>query len=208
MLTAIQNAFYKAVTEDSIDDIPIASNGLDKFNIKSHELGQVLTNTVEFNDHGLKITNSDDSGPQLFYYKDILPDKKGDACGMWYENIVVPEALEIKDTNCCFIWKKVPSNMVHLCSVEAKRCAYFGRILLKKLHHGCEEYFKNNDLPAGEYELPPPVTDSESAADAVDGALRLDTDNGIFKGKLWVFELMKDLTFVERPQYVEFGPDT
>jgi len=83
-----------------------------------------LSNLVEFNDAGIKISNADNTGTQLFYYKDILPDKTGDACGMWYENIVVPEALEIKDNNCCFIWKKVPQNMVHLCSTAPKRCAF------------------------------------------------------------------------------------
>ena len=61
------------------------------------------------------------------------------------------------------------------------------------------QYFKNNELPGGDFDLPPPVTDGENAADAIDGAQRLDTENGFFKGKLWVFELMKDLTFEQKP---------
>jgi len=42
--------------------------------------------------------------------------------------------------------------------------------MLKKLHHGCVEYFKNNDLPTGEFELPPAQVDGDQAADVLDGA--------------------------------------
>jgi len=65
-----------------------------------------------------------------------------------------------------------------------------------------------NELPSGDFELPPPIADGASAADVLDGAQRLDAENGVFKGKLWVFELMNDLEFLEKPMYVEFGPDT
>jgi len=65
-----------------------------------------------------------------------------------------------------------------------------------------------NELPAGDFDMPPPIEEGESAADALDGAQRLDHLNGNFKGKLWVFELMKDKTFPEKPMYVEFGTDT
>jgi len=81
-------------------------------------------------------------------------------------------------------------------------------MILKSFHQGCLEYFSNNELPGGDLDLPPPVEDSETAADALDGALRLDSENGNFKGKLWVFELMKDETFLEKPHYVEFGTDS
>jgi len=65
-----------------------------------------------------------------------------------------------------------------------------------------------NELPAGDFDLPPPIANSESAADALDGAQRLDADNGNFKGKIWVFELMKDLKFPEKPSFISFGTDT
>jgi hypothetical protein len=67
-----------------------------------------VTNKVTFNDNGIVVYEDGTEGPQLYYYKDILPDKAGDACGMWYENIVVPGDLGMEDNNCCFIWKKMP----------------------------------------------------------------------------------------------------
>jgi hypothetical protein len=84
-------------------------------------------------------------------------------------------------------------------------------MILKAFHEGCLLYFSNNELPGGDLDLPPPVlegADSETAADALDGAMELDVENGNFKGKLWVFELMKDAQFSEKPHYVEFGTDT
>jgi len=53
VLKAITNAFYKAIVETELKDIPTATVRLDTFLVKTHELGQVLSNKVVFNDHGL-----------------------------------------------------------------------------------------------------------------------------------------------------------
>jgi len=53
VLQALGNAFYKGIVETDLDDIPLASENLDTFLIKSHELGQVLSNRVVFNEAGI-----------------------------------------------------------------------------------------------------------------------------------------------------------
>jgi len=60
--------------------------------------------------------------------------------------------------------------MVHVCSVEEKRCPFFSRTILKKFNDGCERFFSMNELPTGAYELPPPVAAGTTAADVLDGA--------------------------------------
>jgi hypothetical protein len=89
-LDAINNAFYNGVTSAELKDIASALPKLDTFHVKTHELGEIVTQKVTFNDDGIMVYEDNTAGPQLYYFKDVLPDKAGDACGMWYQNIVVP----------------------------------------------------------------------------------------------------------------------
>lgn len=50
ILKALANAFYKSSVETDLNNIPLATEGLDTFNIKSHELGQVIKKKVTFNE--------------------------------------------------------------------------------------------------------------------------------------------------------------
>jgi len=62
VLQALGNAFYKGIVDSELEDIPLASENLDTFLIKSHELGQVLSNRVVFNEAGLQVYKQDGSG--------------------------------------------------------------------------------------------------------------------------------------------------
>lgn len=62
ILQALGNAFYKGIVDADLDEIPLATENLDVFNVKSHELGQVLSNKVIFNEAGLLVYKNDGSG--------------------------------------------------------------------------------------------------------------------------------------------------
>lgn len=39
----------------------------------------------------------------LYKYQEVMPDKAGNQCGLWYRSLnVPPEMGNIKDPNCCF----------------------------------------------------------------------------------------------------------
>jgi len=54
----------------------------------------------------------------LYDVKDVMPDKGGEPCGIWYKNIMIPKAMNIKDSNQCMAFKRLPDIMVHVCSIE------------------------------------------------------------------------------------------
>jgi hypothetical protein len=84
-----------------------------------------------------------------------MPDKAGEACGMWYHSLIIPSAMGIKDPNQCFLFKKVPDSMVHICSTQAWRKFYAIRMIMKKYEQGCQAYFKKNQLPDSPLPEPP-----------------------------------------------------
>lgn len=54
--------------------------------------------------------------------------------------------MEVEDPNCCFVFKKAPDSMVTVCSTNEKRCLLDARMMLKKFHVGCKNYFSKNDV--------------------------------------------------------------
>jgi len=73
----------------------------------------------------------------IYEYSQVMPDKAGEACGIWYKSLVIPNALNIKDPNQCLLFKKVPDTMVNICSTQSYRKFYAIRMIMKKYEAGC-----------------------------------------------------------------------
>jgi len=84
-----------------------------------------------------------------------MPDKEGEMCGVFFQNLVIPKELMVKDSNCCFSFLHVPNNMVYICGSHQFRCARSTRIMIKKFFIDCKQYFRKNGFV-------PPVLDASA----------------------------------------------
>lgn len=111
-LTALQqsisNANYIAVEKSGMrDEVPMAFSDSEKFNVRIIEEKTVLNFPMIFTENGITEWKAIKKAQKvMFFLKDVMPDKAADACGMWYINVVIPKAMQIEDSNCCFSWKK------------------------------------------------------------------------------------------------------
>lgn len=137
-------------------DIPMAVYSKEIFDIKYNLEGTVTEAKIVFLARGMmKWAKNEEDISSIFEYGMVMPDKAGEACGMWYQALIIPKALGVKDPNECFLFKKVPDTMVHICATQKWRKIYAIRMVLKKFEHGCIEFFKKNKLPDSPMPAPP-----------------------------------------------------
>lgn len=124
----------------------------------------------------------------VYEYKEVAPDSIGENCAVWYQNIIVPKDMDLRDPNCCFVFKKAPDSMVTVCSLNENRCLLDARMMLKKFHNDCKVYFSKNDVDVKAPSLPSSKGDElpKNNLDIID----LDVNNGIYKGRMWVFKML------------------
>lgn len=110
----MKNAFYMATERAHIlHDIPMAVNKKEIFKIKWNEETTVSEADIVFDTRGMLKWAEDLSEASIIYeYGQVMPDKAGEACGFWYQALVIPSQLNIKDPNECILFKKVPDTMV------------------------------------------------------------------------------------------------
>jgi len=66
-----------------------------------------------------------------------MEDKRGDPCGYWFRDIVVPLDMGIKDTKDCVVFKKTDNIHFFLCSVEKYRAFYAIKMIIRKMWSTC-----------------------------------------------------------------------
>lgn len=93
--------------------------------------------------------------------------------------------------------------MVTLCSLNEDRCLWNARMMLKRFHSGCKNFFHNNYEPP--QKTAPKSSLPESSPIAQMDVDQLDVYNGVYKGRVWAFKLLSDETQAEIPSYLEIS---
>jgi hypothetical protein len=62
-----------------------------------------------------------------------MPDKRGDPCGIWFKDIVIPDPMNVKDTKDCVIFKKNGELYYYVCADEKYRSFYAIRMIIRKI---------------------------------------------------------------------------
>jgi len=61
-------------------------------------------------------------GDNVMRYSEVMPDMTGEACGIWYLNLVLPKELIVRDSICCFTYMNPRMEFIQICSQEIFRC--------------------------------------------------------------------------------------
>jgi len=186
---AIYVSHYRAMVKVNIlDEISMPVNDNEIFEVISHNEGAVLSSFVVFDREGMYFyKHGQEEKKHLFKYNDVMPDMTGTPCGVYYQNLVLPTALDVPDANCCFTFKKNPDKWVQICTKDKYRCIRSSKKVIKKFHAGCTDWFKKNKLPGGP--LPPPKDSDEDGPSFKAGMI--DEDNGVLKSIMWVFNILR-----------------
>jgi len=136
---SITYANYMAVERSNdISEVPLAFEDQEIFHVKTFEEKTLLNFVMVLNQEGILEWKPIKKNQKLiFHLKDIMPDKAADSCGMWFNNIVIPKAMNVEDSNCCFSWRKAPDTVVILCSTDKYRCVLRTRMVINKYHSLC-----------------------------------------------------------------------
>lgn len=116
---ALINAHYKACADGHPLEFPTPASIVENYNVVVYEQGTLLTKAITFVEDGFEeFKKAPEKGEMLAFYKHVMPDIAGDNCGVWYRNLQIPKDTKIEDANCCMIYKKVPNDMVTICSTH------------------------------------------------------------------------------------------
>jgi len=75
-------------------------------------------------------------------------------------------------------------------------------LILKKFFRGCKTFFKKNKV-----DFTPLLQSKEDLPISVLDIIDLDIKSGYYTGRLWIFNMLKDLPFPESPFYVNVNPE-
>jgi hypothetical protein len=97
MHLALNTAFYSACKEGlPMSAFPMISLDNEVFPVKIFDEGQVIKETIIFEEKGLFKFNKNKSLRKLLLeFSDILPDKAGKTCAFWFRGLTIPDALGI-----------------------------------------------------------------------------------------------------------------
>jgi len=85
----------------------------ESFNVLIDESGSITKEKIVFNKDGVfKWDKIPESRVALLRYSEVMPDMTGEPCGVWYQNLVLPPEINIKDNACCLTYKNPRNEFV------------------------------------------------------------------------------------------------